>query len=64
MSLVDFYDFQILCAEFLESRHGHERTFINRYEAGKKPGGSSIYALSIGEIAGFNGAILFILWSS
>ncbi len=61
---MDFYDFLNLHAEKKQSRHGNKMTFINRYEAGKKPGGSSIYALSIGEIAGFNGAILFNLWSS
>ena len=35
---------------------------MNRSEAGKKPGDSSMCPLSIGENANFNGAKLMILW--
>ena len=60
---MDFYDPEILNVEILGPKHGHETTFMNRSEAGKKPGNSPIHAPSIGENAVFNAAILTVLWT-
>ena len=56
-----FYDSEDLRGEKIESKRGRETTFINRSEAGKKPGDSSTCPLSIGENADFNETKLMIL---
>ncbi len=56
-----FYDSEGLRGEKIESKHGHETTFMNRSEAGKKYGSNPMCPLSIGENADFNEAKLIIL---
>ncbi len=60
--LMHFYDSEDLRGEKNEPKRGHETTFMNRSEAGKKSGSSPMCPLSIGENADFNGVKLMILW--
>ncbi len=59
--LMQFYDSADSRSEKIESKRGHETTFKNRSEAGKKPGRSPMCPLSIGENANFNGVKAMIL---